>query len=227
MSARLHIAPCTHEAAALAVTRWHYSGVMPSGKLIRYGVWEDDAYIGCVLFGRGANHRLGSPFGLAQTEACELVRVALRRHVTPVSRILSICTRLIRTHAPGLRLIVSYADPEQGHHGGVYAGAGWTYTGTVKSQELYLLKGRWVHGRTASAARGTVKGLPSRHVAGKHVYVFPLDAAMRAQVAPLAKPYPKRAGSIVADAPPVQGGEGGSVPTPALHLSSSATHARG
>ncbi len=34
--------------------------------------------------------------------------------------------------------------------------------------------------------------LPQRKMPGKHRYLFPLDDAMKAQVAPLAKPYPKR-----------------------------------
>jgi hypothetical protein len=52
---------------------------------------------------------------------------------------------------------------------------------------------------------------------GKHRYLYPLDKRMRRQLTPLAKPYPKRAPEAsVGDASPVQGGEGGSTPTPAL-----------
>jgi hypothetical protein len=52
----------------------------------------------------------------------------------------------------------------------------------------------------------------------KHKYLYPLDKAMRAQIAPLAKPYPKRpcAASIDSDAPATQAGEGGATPTAAL-----------
>jgi len=35
---------------------------------------------------------------------------------------------------------------------------------------------------------------------GKHKYLMPLDAEMRAKIAPLAKPYPKRERSIGIDA---------------------------
>jgi hypothetical protein len=53
-------------------------------------------------------------------------------------------------------------------------------------------------------------------VPGKHRYLMPLDAAMRAQIAPLAKPYPKkpRVGSVDSDTSPAQGEEGGASPTP-------------
>ena len=50
----------------------------------------------------------------------------------------------------------------------------------------------------------------------KYKYLMPLDVEMRARILPLAQPYPKRAGSIAADAPAHQAGEGGSTPTPAL-----------
>lgn len=41
---------------------------------------------------------------------------------------------------------------------------------------------------------------------GKHCYLMPLDPEMRACVQHLAKPYPKRAGTIGSDGPAVQAG---------------------
>jgi hypothetical protein len=43
-----------------------------------------------------------------------------------------------------------------------------------------------------------------------------LDTAMREQIAPLAKPYPKRAASIDSDAAGLQPADGGATPTAAL-----------
>ena len=106
---------CSHEAAKYAVMNWHYSKTMPSGKLTKIGVWENCTFIGCVLFGRGASNNIGKPYGLLQTGCCELVRIALKSHISTVTRIVGISIRLIRSQSPGLRLIVSYADPEQKH----------------------------------------------------------------------------------------------------------------
>ena len=47
--------------------------------------------------------------------------------------------------------------------------------------------------------------------------MMPLDKAMRAQIQPLAKPYPKRATSIDSDAADIQSAEGGATPTVALN----------
>ena len=129
MSSRpdLTLAWCSHAAAKYAVEHWHYSRTMPAGKNAMIGVWEEGQFLGAVLFGTGAgNATNGRRFGLAQRfEVAELVRVALREHRTPVSRIVAIALRMVRTQSPGLRLIVSFADPYHGHVGGIYQAMGW------------------------------------------------------------------------------------------------------
>lgn len=224
---RLRLAGCTHEAARFAVLRWHYSRSMPSGKLVKIGVWENDAFIGCVLFGRGSSPFLGQAYRLEQTEIAELVRIALGPHVTPVSRIGAIALREYRRLCPGTRLIVSFADPEQGHHGGIYQAMGWIYAGCSNPTELHRVGRRWRH--TRSVAGTTVQPalrelfvagrIPSRTAPGKHRYLWPFDPEVRALVAPLAQPYPKRnvcgeSKDGVARAFPVR--EGGSIPTSPL-----------
>jgi hypothetical protein len=222
---------CSHQAAKYAVEHWHYSRSLPTPPLVKVGVWEDERYIGCVLFSRGANNNIGKAFGLASTEVAELTRIALTTHKTPVSRIARVAMLFLREQSSGLRLVISYADPSHDHHGGIYQAGNWTYLGQSPASTEYVgPDGKQWHGRMVSATgRKHVYGQSRavwRHdqctpviVAGKHKYAMPLDDAMRAQIAPLAKPYPKRprAGSIVGDALPFHGREGGSTPTPALH----------
>jgi hypothetical protein len=195
--------------------------------LLRVGVWEDSEFIGCVLFGRGATPTLAKSFSLLQTEISELTRIALRTHSVPVSQIVAVALRMFRKLCPRMRLIVSFADPAEGHHGGIYQGLGWLYSGTSQPATLYWSEGRWKHTREVmGGAFGGVrklkdggKGLPIKVVPGKHRYLLPLDAETRARLSPLAKPYPKRdladrAGKSSPAGP--AGGEGGAVPTPAL-----------
>jgi len=92
----LRVEWCSFAGARYAVTRWHYSRVMPAGKSVKIGAWEDGRFIGAVIFGHGANNNIGSPYGLEQTEVCELVRVALDTHKTPTSRIVAIAMRMLR-----------------------------------------------------------------------------------------------------------------------------------
>ena len=79
----------THKAAAHACLNWHYAKAVPVGKLVKVGAWEDGRFIGVVIFSRGANNHIGQPYGLQQDQVCELTRVALRDHVSPVSQILA------------------------------------------------------------------------------------------------------------------------------------------
>ena len=191
-----------HEAAAYACRHWHYSRIAPAGRLMVLGVWECEAFKGVVIFSRGANNNIGSPYGLKQTEVCELTRVALTKHDAPVSRIVAVALRLLNRKAPGLRLVVSYADPAQSHHGGIYQAGGWTYAGPTRAQRELLVNGKPMHKRTANSRWGTGSVERLRDMTGlsveygpsefKHTYLMPLDHQMRGVVKPLAKPYPKR-----------------------------------
>lgn len=211
---------CSRVAAKYAVEHWHYSKSLPAGKSVKIGVWEDDKFIGCVLFGMGANNVLSRPYGLTMHECCELTRVALSGHKTPVTRIISIAIRMLKQQSPGLRLIVSFADPNHGHIGGVYQGGGWIYSGRSGEHKEFIYKGKQIHHRTANSLglhkNGILKTLPVIVASSKYRYLMPLDDAMRKQIEPLRKPYPKRAGSITADAAVIHTAEGGAAPTPAL-----------
>jgi hypothetical protein len=46
-----------------------------------------------------------------------LCRIALSKHATPVSRIISIAMKMLKREMPGIRLLVTYADLNQGHEG--------------------------------------------------------------------------------------------------------------
>jgi len=219
----------THEAAKYACENWHYSKSTPVPPLVKIGAWENDKFIGVVMFSRGASSNLLKPYGLDQTQGCELTRVALKNHTTPVSKILSIAIKFLKKENPMLRLIVSFADPKEGHHGGIYQATNWLYTGTSAPTQKYFDKsGREWHSRQVSEKgyniqqgniRRTVKPSECRKVfqEGKHRYLLALDEEMKKQIEPLRKPYPKRASSVESGTSPDQGERGGESPTDALH----------
>lgn len=186
---------CSHEAAKYAVEKWHYSHCMPAEKTVKTGVWESGIFIGAVIFSRGANNTLGSPYGLKQTECCELTRVALHKHQTAVSRIVAIAIKMLLKSSPDLRLIISFADPEQSHVGAIYQAGNWVYVGKTNSADEYIVRGKRMHGRSMRSLYGTHVGKDFIQIvkgSSKYRYLFPLDDDMRKQIAPLAKPYPKR-----------------------------------
>ena len=221
--AELKLDWCSHEAAKYAVEHWHYSKSLTAGKMVKIGVWEDQKFIGVVLFSWGANRNIGSPYGLKQIEVCELVRVALTKHLTPVSRILAIAMKMLHTQSPGVKLIVSYADQNQGHEGVIYQASNWVYMGQTdpRCTELKLPDGRVLHQRTVFGSHGTNEaskiGATWIKSLGKHKYLYPLTPEMKAKIELLRKPYPKRA--IVKGSQQANADNGGSLPTRSLQSS--------
>ena len=52
--------------------------------------------------------------------------------------------KISRHSLPGLRLIVSYADKDQNHHGGIYRATNWIYEGLfgVGTLGAFIVKGK-------------------------------------------------------------------------------------
>lgn len=220
---------CSHEAAKYAVTNWHYSRSMPMGRSVKVGAWEQGKFIGCVIFAQGNNQYHGKAFGLGLFEVCELVRVALSSHVSAVSRIVALALSFLKRYCAGIRLVVSYADPEHGHVGGIYQAGNWFYVGTGGSADAFVdSTGKRLHSRAYSPAGAKIQfgqfaqtaptgAIRRVSVAPKHKYFMPLDPEMRAKVLPLTKPYPKHPASEAGDGA-VQAHSGGAAPTRTLHV---------
>lgn len=185
----LVVAACSHEAAKHAVENWHYSRILPTGKLVKFGVWEDTKFIGVVIFSRGVSPHLGKALGLEVTQNCELARVALTGHANPVSKIVAIALNILKTTNPGIRAVISFADPKEGHKGGIYQAGNWMFTGQSNSVTEYFVGGRWRHTKWAYY-HPERDSLEQRTCPGKFRYIYPLDKAMRRKVMKLALEYP-------------------------------------
>ncbi len=210
----------TYKAADYACKNWHYSKCLPSSlqKRVAIGAWENNNFIGVVVFGHGANPNIGTPYNLTINQCVELTRIALKNeHITPVSKIVKVALVFLKKSQPKLKLIVSYADQAQGHHGGIYQAGNWIYVGSMKGVSSLKYKGKIWH---AKALRTSYPNLSHSSpdvekikTGDKHKYLMPLDNEMRAKIAPLAKPYPKRVKKQDSEYP---SGLGGAVPTDTL-----------
>lgn len=223
---------CCQSLVDYACRNWHYSGTIPAPIRCKVGVWEHSIFKGVVLFGYGATPEIGKPWNLPQKQVCELTRVALCEHETPVSRIIAVALKLLRQSCPEIRLVVSYADERHGHHGGIYQAGGWYYLGATE-QHAYVVNGRIVHprslhriygrgGQSIPWLRDHVDPNAQRIASGrKHKYVYVLDDALRPMIEEQQRPYPKhRVQSIEGDAvrrgavaSQIQRTQGGSSPT--------------
>ena len=199
---RLRVDWCSTKAATFAVTHWHYSRTMPVVKTVRLGVWWDGRFVGAVVFSRPCRNQ-HLMFGLRPEEVSELGRVALDRHEGfHVTEVVARAMKLLKQRCPGLRLVVSFADPAEGHLGRIYQAGNWIYTGTSAAAQILVHQGRKLHRRHYTGAtfdHPKAKPPPGSvwvPVPGKHRYVMPLDRRMRKQMLKLAKPYPQPADAL-------------------------------
>ena len=218
----------SYVAAKYACENWHYSGVIPVGKLVKIGAWEDGKYIGVVIFGRGANNNMLKPFGLNADQGCELVRIALTTHKSPVSKIMALAIKFLAKSNKGLKLVVSYADADQNHHGGIYQATNWIYTGLMNAGSMgaFIINGKKTHPKSVHS-KGVKQNINEvrKHLdrnatvfytKGKHRYLMSLDKETKESILTLAKPYPKRTKEQESEHPSDLGGA-----TPTCTLQSS------
>jgi hypothetical protein len=221
---------CSYPAAQYACRHWHYSRKIPVGKLVKIGVWEDEKFIGAIVFGDGLLGPKSIVYGsVDKFKVAEIVRIALRKHEHPVSRMISIAVKLLLKSCPGIELIVAFADQGENHHGGIYQASNFIYTGTSEIGRLFKHKdtGRILHNRAVSVNGyrshfGHVRKVPRTDeceiIGGtrKHRYLLPLTPGMKEIALKMQKSCPKRATSDTSDTPGVHPGEGRAARTVAL-----------
>lgn len=197
---------CSHKSAKFACENYHYAKRMVTGKTIKIGVWENEKFIGCLIYGRGANNNALKKYGLSITEGCELMRVALKKHESSVTKIMSISRKLLLKNSQNLKIIISYADPAQGHEGTIYKADNWVYEGLTEKVDYYInSKGKELHWRNARFAQKRGEKLRMFYRPGKHKYIYILDKKWYNNVYMRQKSKSKTAF--------IQKAEGGAVPT--------------
>jgi|TARA_R100000655_G_scaffold1922_4_gene7269 hypothetical protein len=187
---------CSLEAATYAVENWHYSEGLPSGKLIKIGIWEGQPqeFIGCIIFSRGASPWLGTPYDLQQNQLCELTRIAMRHdHKVPVTYVVAKALKMLKEKNRNIQLVFSFADPDQGHHGGVYQAGNWIYAGVTGTSPMYYINGKWTHNRTVASKMKNGSLRPdfyqwaketnrTRMPPPKHRYLYPFNRKLRKKI---------------------------------------------
>lgn len=171
-------------------------------------MWEDNEFKGVIVYGLGASPQIGKPYNLKQGQICELVRVALKTHTNPVSQMLALTFKELKKVSKELKLIVSYADMAENHHGGIYQATNWIYEGIKTQGEVcsFVINGKKTHLKTVSDQLSR-KGLAAtfsnirKHIdpkaekiiaKGKHKYLMPLNKNLKKELQKLHKPYPKK-----------------------------------
>lgn len=147
-----------------------------------------------VVYSIPANKNLSTFLFSGRVEVRELARLwAPDGHrPTLLTEAVSASLKALRA-ASGCESVVSFADPNHGHHGGIYQAASWIYTGQSSETRVYITP----DGRTLSRRSfhsGSTSLLPTikpQRLVGKHRYVRCLTRTSRRLLAHEPLPYPK------------------------------------
>ena len=196
---RLEIA--SNKAVKYACLNFHYAKSVPNVGLA-YNVFNNlNEWCGVICYGIGATNNIAEPYNLKQGEVIELVRMALNGKQDSTTKAMAISLKLIKKNAPNVKLIVSYADSEQGHFGTIYQATNWFYSGFSVDTNL-IINGKRKHRRTLGSKYGTCSALELRKkglnvevikTKPKWKYIYPIDKSLIPLCKSLNKPYPKQA----------------------------------
>jgi DNA-binding CsgD family transcriptional regulator len=176
---RFSVKSILNKDCELLLKRYHYLSTVPKNSRFAYGLFVNESLVGCCLFGSGANRFLSSGVG---GPALELTRLCLVNWLpkNSASFFLARAIKQLKKDASDIQFLVSFADPNIGHLGGVYKACNWEYTGQCKKDYIYELPdGSRVHKSRFRCKNGkTEKQLAIEAGAvkvpqdGKHRYVY-------------------------------------------------------
>ncbi len=192
------------KAIKYACLNFHYAKSVPS---VQYGfnVYnDDDEWCGVICYGGGATPNIGKPFGLAQGEILELVRVALNGKQKTTSECVSASLKELHRANPLIQMVISYADIDQEHAGTIYQATNWLYLGRMNenTRSAFVINGKKTHPRTIGSMGGTQslqwvrenldKNATEFISKGKHRYIYCFNKKLRKQWLKETLPYPKK-----------------------------------
>lgn len=183
MNGAIELVGPSREEAADIIRKHHYTKSVPSGKshYIKYG----DAI---VIWSIPANKNIAAFLLGAPAKVWELSRLwAPNGHdKNLLTRAISAAIAMIR-HLENPDALVSYADPNAGHKGGVYRAASWIYHGKSEEVRTYLapdgttLARRAFHSGKNGMRKADIEamGYKELKLPGKERFVKPLTQKAR------------------------------------------------
>lgn len=176
--------------AKTVIAAEHYLRIFPTGWTRCYE--HDGVY---VVYSIPANKNLANFLFGPGIEIRELARLwAPDGHVrNALTRAVAESIKLLRKELPEVQGLVSFADPNVNHHGGIYQALSWIYTGQSEESRGYLAPDGRIVSRRAfhSNTESRLPDLPCVKREGKHRYAKPLTRYAARRLRPAVKPYPK------------------------------------
>jgi len=122
-----------YHSAKRFIERWHYSGRIPKGRNICYGLWLDGELYAVIVYGNGVNPYQAQYLGVERyVELKRMCRTEPRKNYQ-LSRFIRRSAKMAQEVEPH-EAIVAFADPEHGHEGGVYRATGFSHEGRTQAE---------------------------------------------------------------------------------------------
>lgn len=141
------------------VSEYHYSGQSPS-PTIAFGHYYKEHLVNVILYKFPTGRLMAQQvmIGGDSENTWELIRMV---SLEPKPRNLeSYCIantlNYIKNTYPNIKIIISYADNNMGHHGYVYQASNFYYYGQSRPDKEWYIDGNRVHTRTVVAQYGTM-----------------------------------------------------------------------
>lgn len=185
---------------------YHYTKSMPNSTKLILGFFYKNRIVGLISFGKGANKSLISGVATGNYSGMELTRLcavpAMKRNFE--SFMIGRSFSYLRDNMP-VDILVTFADPSEGHVGTIYQASNWIYCGKTQKSYKYLMQdGNIVHKsklrkgdkfeteKEKAESLGAIKLV----IDGKHRYVYILNKKKRKQILKEFRykqvPYPKK-----------------------------------
>jgi hypothetical protein len=170
----------------------HYTGSVPSGKSHYFVVGD-----AIVVFSIPANKNISRWLVREDNVVWELSRLWAPNGHEPnlLTQAVSAATKALRATEPHITALVSYADPNVGHEGGVYRAASWAYLGQCEETRAYrgaageIVSRRAFHSGSRSLRKAEIEalGYTQLKLPGKHRFARGLTAKTRKRIAERAR----------------------------------------
>lgn len=154
---QLLVKPIAIRAAKALVVKYHYLHSLPGGTRLAFGVFLGSRLLGALTLGVGPLNAYHLVTGATPDDCLTLTRLWLSDELpkNSESKVIGVALRSLKKHT-GLKFLISYADPSQGHEGIIYQATNWVYTGVSQAMPLYDIgDGKARHSRSLSHAYGT------------------------------------------------------------------------
>ena len=199
----LRVTPISLGIAKRVLTKNHYLHSLPGGTQLAFGFFIGSRLMGALTIGCGHSQAYRLVKSAGPDDCAVLTRLWLSDELpaNSESRVIGIVLRALRKNT-GLKFLLSYADPSQGHVGTIYQAIGWIYTGESDAVPLYCLgEDAPRHSRSFSHVFGTrskkhferlgveLKTVPQ---GAKHRYIYFLNPTWKDRLKAPILPYPKK-----------------------------------